>query len=502
MESTRKLLINSTMGCTRIALVENDNLIDLFIDRPDHKRMVGNIYKGKVQNIIPGMQAAFVDIGYSINAFLPFTEISEINPIDNSKFILNDKNKNDVKYNLEIGDFVIVQVIKEAFSGKGPRVTTNISIPGNLMVLVPNSKYIGVSKKIYNKYEKKRLKDIIKNIKGDDIGIIMRTISSQKEESLIQKDYNNLHRSWKEIKYKIESSKDISLIFQDFTTSDLVIRDLLSENIKDLIIDYKPLYKRIYSIVKSITPNEVNKVQYYKERIPIFDKYKVEDQINKCLQTKAWMKSGAYLIIEHTEAMVVIDVNSGRFIGKGSHEENSLKINLESAREIVKQLRIRDIGGLVVIDFIDLAEQENRKKVYNELKKHLKKDRAKSSLSEFSNFGLMQMTRQRIGLSLADTLMEPCSNCNGNGKIKSLDYTLTEIENWIKRFKAKNSDRRLIVYVHKKLEKYIKENKKSALAKLMFKKLIWIDIKINDELPRDQFKVYSRKRKKDVTNEV
>ena len=505
--STSKLLINSTMGCTRIALVENDLLFDLFIDLPDHKRMVGNIYKGKVQNVIPGMQAAFVDIGYTINAFLPFTEIGNQNIINNPNYSIDGKSKKennhrDTKVNLEPGDYIMVQVIKEPFSGKGPRITTNISLPGSLMVFVPNSKYIGISKKIYDRYEKKRLKDIVKEFKPDNSGIIIRTIGKGKDKNLIKKDFDRLSKTWNEVESKMKASKNISLLYQDFTTSDLIIRDLLSSKIHSLIIDNKALYKRIYSLVKTINPEENNKISYYKGKEPIFDAFNIEDQIKKCLKPKAWMKSGAYLIIEHTEAMVVVDVNSGRFIGKKSHEENSLQINIEAAKELVRQLRIRDIGGLVVIDFIDLNKEANRKKVYNELKSALKADRAKSSLSEFSNFGLMQMTRQRVGLSLFHTLTEECDKCHGIGRISSKDYTITNIENWIKRFRMKNNDRRLIIYVHEDLRKYIKENKQTSLTKLMFKKLTWIEVKTDSNISKGEFRVYSKKRKKDVTDEV
>ena len=510
MDSTSKLLINSTMGCTRIALLEDNNLVDLFIDRPDHKRMVGNIYKGKVQNVLPGMQAAFIDIGYTINAFLPFTEIGDSDQFNNIDFSGdNNKKKSNSKENsktketnLEIGDFIIVQVIKEAFSGKGPRVTTNISLPGSLMVLVPNSKYIGISKKIHDRYEKKRLRDLVKTFKPKDCGIIVRTISSGKNDQLLKNDFKRLINLWKEIKYKIETEKQISMIYQDFTTSDLIIRDLLSEKINSLSIDNKKLYNRIFSLIKSINPTETNKIKYYKNKKPIFDNYNIEEQIGKCLKPKVWMKSGAYLIIEHTEAMVVVDVNSGRYIGKATHEQNSLQINLEAAKELVRQFRIRDIGGLVVIDFIDLAEEKNRKKVYNKLKEYLRHDRAKSSVSEFSAFGLLQMTRQRVGLSLLHTLTEVCGYCNGLSRIASKDYTLTNIENWIKRFKSQHSDRRLIIYVHEELKHYIKENKQSSLTKLMFMKLMWIEIKVDSDMPKNQFRVYSKKRKKDVTKEV
>ena len=503
MKNEKSIIVNSTIGSTRIAITNDKVLSDLLIERPDYKKTVGNIYKGKIQNIIPGMQAAFIDIGQPINAFLPFTEIGESDLFDKEIVIENEKkSKKDKKINLQIGDDIVVQVIKEPFSGKGARVTTNISLPGSLIVYIPNSQYIGISKKINDKYEKNRLKSIIKNVKSENEGVIIRTICEGKDKDKIINEYKKLSNTWNELKLKINSSKNISLIYQDFTISDLIIRDLFNSNINQLVVDSKPLYNRLYSLIKNIDKKDVAKLSYHKSKEPIFDKYKLEEPIAKTLKPKVWLKSGAFLIIEHTEAMTVIDVNSGRFIGKKSHEENSLKVNIEASIEIVNQLRIRDIGGLIVIDFIDLADTKNRKKVYTELKKYLWKDHAKSSVSEFSDFGLLQMTRQRIGLNIQHSQTDICSTCSGLGRTLSKDSLLTNIENWINRFRNKFSDRRLIIYVNEEIEKYLKTAKRSSLNKYMFKKLMWIEIKLEEKLNSNEFRVYSKKRKKDVTNEV
>ena len=452
------------------------------------------------------MQAAFIDIGQATNAFLPFTEIGSYDVLNNEPFSIDDnqsKKIKDKKINIDIGDEIIVQVIKEPFSNKGARVTTDISIPGSFMVLVPNSNYIGISKKISDKYERNRIKKIIAGYKIKDIGIIARTICVNQTEKNIKNDFNRLIKIWHDIKYKIDSKDGIDIIYQDFTISDLVIRDLFTQSIDKLIIDSKPLYNRIYKLVKEIDKTYISKIKLHKSKKPIFDYYySIEEQIKKILRPKIWLKSGAHLIIEQTEAMAVIDVNSGRFIGKKNHEENSLKINLEATREIVRQLKLRDIGGLIVIDFIDLEMEKNRKRVYDELRKTIKADGSKASLSEFSNFGLLQMTRQRVGLSLLHTLTNSCPLCHGVGRISSFDSILTDVENWINRFRNKNRDRRLIIYVNKKIEEFIVSSKKKSLNKLMFRKLLWIEIKVDPSLNVHEFRVYSKKRKKDVTEEV
>ena len=508
MEINKNIYINSTIGSTRIAILENSMLSDIYVELPDHKKMVGNIYKGKVQNVIPGMQAAFVDVGYSSNAFLPFAEVNSINDLNNVSFSLDDdggnnkKNNRDKKINYSIGDEIIVQVIKEPFSSKGPRVSTNISLPGSLLVLVPNQNYIGISRKISDKYEKKRLKNIISSIKPKGYGVIVRTITAGKDQKIIENDFNELLNTWQTINSKIKKVKSPELLHTDYNISNLIVRDLFTDDINELYIDNKPIYNRISYYTKKIDYNKSSKIKYYNSKVPIFDNHNIEDQINKALKNRAWLKSGAYLIIDHTEAMVVIDVNSGRFIGKKSHEENSLKINIEAANEIARQLRIRDIGGLIVIDFIDLFDIKNRKKVYDTLKRKLKSGKAKVSISEFSEFGLMQITRQRIGLSLLHSLTDECDGCRGLGRTLSKDTTLTSIQNWIKRYKTKFKDRRLILYVNENMYNYFKTTRKNSIAKLIFKNWIWIESKIDPKLLSNQYRVYSKSRKKDVTNEV
>ena len=291
-------------------------------------------------------------------------------------------------------------------------------------------------------------------------------------------------------------------VYRDFTTSDQVIRDLFTAQVKRLMVDNKSLYNRISSYMKDVSPDQLKKLELMKGKGAIFHKNNIEEQIEKSLKRKVWMKSGAHLIIEQTEAMVVIDVNSGRFIGKKDHESNSLKINLESAREIARQLRLRDIGGLIVIDFIDLQEAANRKKVYNELRTTLMKDRAKVSLTEFSNFGLLEMTRQRIGLSLLHTVSVECPTCYGLGRISSFETTLTRLENWLKRFRAKAKDRRLRITLHPEMVDYINETKSKVISGFMWDNWMLIEIQKDTQLRPDEFKVYSKKRREDVTSEV
>ena len=508
----KEIFINVSAGSTRIAIAENKELVELYYELPDHQRMVGNIYKGKIQNILPGMQAAFVDIGYESNAFLPFSEIGNSEFMSNlsfdddeeqSKPSKNGKVKQiDPAKDFKIGDEILVQVIKEPYGEKGPRVTTGISIPGSLMVLVPNGNYIGISRKISDIYEKRRLRNIAKDMKPEGAGLILRTIAEGKDNKILEHDFNQVMENYRTLNHRVKNRKAPIVVYEDFETVDQVIRDLFTSNVSKIQIDDKPLYKRLYSYVKTVSPDQLKCISYFKGKGSIFDSHNIETQIEKSLKQKVWLKSGAHLVIEQTEAMLVIDINSGRFIGKKDHEQNSMAINLEAAKEIARQLRLRDTGGLIVIDFIDLLQPENRKKVYDEFRKYLRKDRAKVSVVEFSNFGLLEMTRQRIRVSLMDTISEECSSCNGIGRIASKDTVITSIENWVKRFKKKANDKRLVIHLNPLLSDYIKENRPKLINKMMWSNWLYLEFEENNEIQKDQFRVYSKKRKDFVSENI
>tara|TARA_B100000519_G_scaffold200691_1_gene214441 strand:- start:318 stop:1844 length:1527 start_codon:yes stop_codon:yes gene_type:complete len=507
MKLMKEIFINVTAGSTRIAIVENGILNDIYIELPEHQRMVGDIYKGRIQNVIPGMQAAFIDIGHEINAFLPFSEMGNEENLNQFSFSDDSEDEKTVKKkqkfnpaeDLKKNDDILVQVIKEPFSGKGPRVTTDISIPGSFMVLVPNIDYIGISRKITDKYEKRRLRRIIKEFKPKGFGIIIRTISQGKNSTLLKSDFDRLWEQWNELTSKINKKQAPSLVYDDFATSDQVIRDLFTPDTNNIYIDDKKLYNRIYKYVKEVNPSQLNKLQLKKSKGYIFEEHNIDEQIKKTLNKKVWLKSGGHLVIEHTEAMVVIDVNSGRFIGKKDHEQNSLKINLEASQEVARQLRLRDIGGLIVIDFIDLQEHKNRKKVFDELRNLLRKDRAKVSLSEFSNFGLLEMTRQRTRLSLLHTVCDECPECNGLGVVASYDTVLTNLENWIRKFKSKNRDKRLIISLNPSVADYINNNKSKMITGMMWSNWTFLTVEGDHNIKINDFKVFSKKQNKYVT---
>ena len=495
----KEIYISESMGESRIAIIEDGTLVEVYVEKQDQQRMVGNIYKGQVENVLPGMQAAFVDIGYDINAFLPFSEIensaylSDIDDDESSngkktkKNARRRKNSGNVSVELKTGQEIFVQVIKEAFAGKGPRVTTEIALPGRLLVFVPNAKYIGISKKIWDKYERRRLKKIVSSLKEKDMGVIIRTVAEGKSEELLKNDFSSLIDKWKKLQSKSKRTKEASLIYEDLETASSVIRDLFTPDIGKIVIDSKKLYRKLQSYLEDISPNMANRLEHYKLKQSLFESKGIENELDKLLQPKVWLKSGAYLIIEKTEAMVVVDVNSGRFVGKKNHEENSLKINLEACKEVARQLRLRDLSGLVVIDFIDMREESNQKKIYYELRKELKKDRAKVAVSPLSDFGLLEMTRQRIRLSLLDSMSEECPTCHGSGRIMSRETLITRIDYWLRRYKSKHRSLKLKLELHPEVAEFLKNNKK-ALRGLMWQNFTYISIEGNNSIARDEFR--------------
>ncbi len=505
----KEIYINESMGETRIAILEDTQLVEVYVEKQEKQRMVGNIYKGKVENVLPGMQAAFVDIGFDVNAFLPFSEI------ENSDYLMDvdeedlrngsnnhRRNNDNIAVDLTSGQDLYVQVIKEPFAGKGPRVTTEVAVPGRMLVLVPEANYIGISKKVWDKYERRRLKKIISSFKQKGFGVIVRTVAEGKSEEVLRNDYEQLKSSWDRLQGKAERTQSPTLVYEDLETASSVIRDLLTSDVEKIVIDSKKLFRKTSRYLEDVSSNMANRLDFYRLKTPLFEGMGIEDELVKLMRPKVWLKSGAYLIIEKTEAMVVVDVNSGRFVGKKQHEDNSLKINLEAAREVARQLRLRDLSGLIVIDFIDMREEANRRKVYYELRKELKKDRAKVAVSPISEFGLLEMTRQRIRLSLIDSMSEECPTCHGSGRIISKDTLITRIDHWLRRYKSKHSDLRLKLLLHPENSDFITKNKKKVLRGLMWQNFVHISIKDSAEVNRDEFRFIRTKDNEDITDHV
>lgn len=504
---TKEIIINSTNEETRIAILEDSKLVELFVERPEYERMVGDIYKGKVSRVLPGMQAAFINIGQEQNAFLHFSDVSasyqdyfidyeeDMDDHDHTETARREKSF-DVARTLKKDQDILVQIIKEPISTKGCRVTTEVALPGRFVVLVPYKQQIGVSRKISDHKERQRLKNIARQILPKHFGLIIRTVAEGKEEKIIRKDLNALLATWKKMEKKIKEDQAPALVYKDMAMASSIIRDLFTADVDKVVVDSRKLKREIESYVKYVAPQMTHKITYYSEKVPIFDQYKIEKEIENMGNSRVWLKSGGYIIIEPTEALVSIDVNSGKFIGKKDHESNSLKTNLEAAREISRQARLRDLGGLIVIDFIDLRDETNKKKIYSELKKEFAKDRSITKIEGISRFGLIEMTRQRVRPSVLYTINDTCPTCNGTGLVPTLNTIVSAIERWIQRYRVSRGDRRITLHVTPDVFNYLNKGRYSRRLKLMWK--YWMKIRLvkDKQLKIGQFAVYDRTDKK------
>ena len=382
------------------------------------------------------------------------------------------------------------------------RVRSAISMPGRFLVLIPFDGKVGVSKKLSNFKEKRRLRKVVRAMLPKGFGAIIRTVADGKTDEMLKQDLDELIKTWQGIEKSVKSEKAPALIYKDMNTTSSVIRDLFQDAVEHVVVDEKKLYKEIRAYVQWMSPDMLNRVEYYRENEPIFDKYGIEKDIQVLLSKKVWLKSGGYLYLEKTEAMTVIDVNSGRYAAKKEQEQNSLRTNLEAAREICRQLRLRDIGGLVVVDFIDLEDDKNKKKIYDEMKKELRRDRAKVTVLPMTEFGLVQITRQRIRQNVQLSFTEGCPMCGGTGLVQSKTSTMNQIERWIKRFKTEKKEFRLQLKVNPLIAEYLSVGTISRLTKLQFKFFIKIKLIPDPMLPADEFKFFSVKQNKEITDHI
>jgi ribonuclease G len=506
-----EIIINVASHQSRIAILEDGRLVEILVEFAENERMVGNIYKGQVAAVLPGMQASFVDIGQEKSAFL---HASDMPGSPGSLVALDEETLDEVDTRhtvrgrpvvpieelLHKNDKVLVQVKKEPIGTKGPRVTAVPSLAGRFMVLVPEGDRVGVSRKITNWAEKRRLKDLGREIKPDGFGIIVRTEASGKGERELRRDLKQLLGAWDRIQKKARRTDAPELIHKEMGMTSSMIRDLFTGDVTRLVVDSKHEYRQIISYLKSTSPHLRDRVEYYRDRAPIFDAFGIEEEIEKCYDRRAWLRGGGYLVLDHTEALVAIDVNSGRYVGRSNQEETVLKINLEAAREVARQLRLRDIGGIIVIDFIDMAIAANRKKVEEEFRQAIKRDRSRPRMSEISEFGLMEMTRQRVRPSLLFTYSEPCPTCKGTGHVPSSETTLARIERWLNRSRAASIERRLTVRVNPQVSEYLLENRKERLKRVRRSTRVWLNVEADPDLPVDAYRIYSRKRQTDITD--
>ncbi|MBN1907778.1 MAG: Rne/Rng family ribonuclease [Deltaproteobacteria bacterium] len=483
-----ELIINSRLHETRVALVENSDVAELYIERKTGQELIGNIYRGRVVRVLPGMQAAFVDIGHERTAFLYVTDVyRDVPDIDNmmpgeyqngsdpgkgeainAEYKKEQERQVNIEELLREGQDIMVQVAKEPLGTKGARLTSYISLPGRHLVLLPTVNHIGISRRIEDPEERERLKNLVRDIRTDESGFIVRTVSEGTDADKLKSEMDFMLKLWKDIKNRMANSTTPGLLYMDLSVTLRAVRDLFTREVDRLIIDDSNEYDKIMEFVDKFAPALKNSIELYSGDDPIFDVYGIEMEISRALDNVIWLKSGGYIIIEMTEALTSIDVNTGSYVGKRNLEETILKTNLEAVKELAYQLRLRNIGGLIVIDFIDMEKVENRQRVFTALTEALSKDKAKTNVLPMSELGLIEMTRKRTRENLGRFLTERCQYCEGRGVIKSKKTISYEIFRDLEREPppVSESDDKVYVEVNPEIENVIKEDEQQSIMLL------------------------------------
>jgi len=512
-----ELIINSNAFETRVALVENGQVAELYVERSSDRGIAGNVYRGRVVRVLPGMQAAFVDINLDKAAFLYVSDIYR--PMGDVEQALlsscedesGDENQDEdtensgreyggldfrpsyngipIEDRLQEGQDILVQVAKEPIGSKGARITTHITLPGRNLVFMPTMDHVGVSRRIEDESERKRLREIMCEIKPPYCGFIVRTAAEGAEREKLQSESDFVVKLWQSIQRRSENAPVPSLIYQELDITLRAVRDLFTKEVDRLVIDSESEYRKILNFTETFMPSLQNEVELYEGDEPIFDSYGIEMEIQRALSKKIWLKSGGYIVIESTEALTAIDVNTGRYVGKRNLEETILKTNLEAVKEIAFQLRLRNLGGIIIIDFIDMEKEANREKVWNALRDATYKDKSKSNILHMSELGLIEMTRKRTKESIGQVLCEPCSYCDGEGYLKSKQTVCYEVLRELERQRKDFYGRSVLVMAHPEVAAMFCDEERAALERVEERMHAIVSVKADQNLHLENYDI-------------
>jgi ribonuclease G len=465
----RDLIVSTTPRETRVALLEDGAVAELFIERETHRGIVGSIYKGRVTRVLPGMQSAFVDIGLERDAFLHAADVFEELPEN----LLTPEEQQTarqapIEERLHEGEEVVVQVLKEPMGTKGARITSHVSLPGRYLVLMPTVEHVGVSRKITEEEERRRLKTLLKEFRQErgGGGLIARTAGMGREAEAFFRDGRYLSRTWDEVRALASRQRAPVLLYREPSLLERLLRDLLSEDVSSVRLDNEREFQKTLELVRALEPALASRVRLYDGASGIMEEHGVTVELEKALRSKVWLPSGGYIVINQTEALVAIDVNTGRFVGKNHLEETLLKANLDAVREIVRQIRLRDLGGIIVVDFIDMEERKSRREVMRALEQELRRDRSPTKLLSVNEFGLVILTRKRVKQSLERLLMQPCPYCSGSGLVKSVATVCSEIYDEVHKLASDMRGQRLVLRVNPEVARALGADEVATLKAL------------------------------------
>src|SRR5436190_3370786 len=505
----KEMIVSSNGHETMVAILEDDLVAEVFVERERQRGVVGNVYKGRVSKVLPGMQSSFIDVGLERDGFLyvddvvdTMEEFDKLAGDDDEEGGAakgdrrnggGDRPKPKIEDLLREGQEIVVQVVKEPLGTKGARLTSHVTMPGRFLVFMPTVDHIGVSRKIESRDERGRLRGIVREFRdarGFTGGVIIRTAASGRPKEDIVSDLEAFHKIWMEIRQRMDASRAPAVLFREQSIVSRLLRDLLTEDYQAIRIDNPAEHQRVLELVDRIMPNLAPKVKLYSKPYPIFEEYGVQAEIDKALKSKVWLKSGGSIVINQTEALVAIDVNTGRYVGKkssGRLEDTIVKTNLEAVKEIVRQVRLRDLGGIIVLDFIDMEEKKNRQKILQAVEQELKKDRSPSKALQVSDFGLVIITRKRVKQSLERVLTEPCPYCSGTGVIKSSSTICYEILSEIKKIGSDLNGHRVLLRVNPDIARALREEESAVMRDLRQSTGKDVTIRADVHLHHEQF---------------
>ena len=504
---TKEMIISSNGHETIVAILEDDLAAELFVERERSRGVVGNVYKGRVSKVLPGMQSSFIDLGLERDGFLYVAEVidtleefekleagdEEGAPKDRERE--RERQQAKIEDLLKEGQEILVQVVKEPLGTKGARLTSHVTMPGRFLVFMPTVDHVGVSRKIESREERARLRGIVREFReahGFAGGVIIRTAAAGRPKEDIVSDLEAFHAIWSDIRRKMESSRAPAVVYREQNLVGKLLRDLLTDEYQAIRVDNQQDYQRILELVERIMPALAPRVKLYSKPFPILEEYGVQAEIDKALKSKVWLKSGGSIVINQTEALVAIDVNTGRYVGKktsGRLEDTIVKTNLEAVKEIVRQIRLRDLGGIIVLDLIDMEDKKNRQKVLQAVEQELKKDRSPSKAVQVSDFGLVIITRKRVKQSLERVLTEPCPYCSGSGVIKSSSTICYEILSEVKKLGPDLNGHRLLLRVNPDIARALKEEESAVFRDLCQSIGKGVTVKSDVQLHHEQFDV-------------
>lgn len=476
----KQLIINANHSETRMALLENGRMAELFVERSRDQGLVGSIFKGVVTRVLPGMNSAFVDIGHDKSAFLFGGDVLDpdadyFEEIDQDSSQPHLREKRPIEQILKDGQTIIVQVSKEPLGTKGPRITMYLTLPGRYLVLMPHFKHVGISRRIEDEEERERIKGIVDGMVPEGCGVIIRTAAVNMDKVSLENDLKYLSELWAGVDKTIAAARPPSLLFRDLDIMQKVTRDLYDDHVSQIIVDDNDAYIQLSHFLESTIPSAKEKLHLHEDRVPVFDLYGIEIDIGRALSSRVELPSGGYLVIEQTEALTSFDVNTGKFVGKANARQTILKTNLEATKKVVEQLRIRNIGGIIIVDFIDMEDSIDREDIYQALMEELKTDRARTNVLKVSELGLVQMTRKRTSESLGRRLQSHCPYCDGNGHIRSTETEAYDLIREISRCHIQTGATNFKVRVRPDIRQWIEEKESALFEEILRKYEINVD---------------------------